>query len=152
MKKSFFEKLTGSHKKDDWEETSFSLGEPIENNDIIDKIEEENEEAQLTVDVYQTPDEIVVQSFVAGLKPEDLDVTITRDMITIKGKRESKHRAEKENYFYQELYWGSFSRSILLPQEIDPDEAEATIKDGLLTITLPKLDRERVQKLKIKEN
>jgi len=152
MKKSFFEKLTGSHKKDDWEETSFSLGEPIENNDIIDKIEEENEEAQLTVDVYQTPDEIVVQSFVAGLKPEDLDVTITRDMITIKGKRESKHRVEKENYFYQELYWGSFSRSILLPQEIDPDEAEATIKDGLLTITLPKLDRERVQKLKIKEN
>jgi HSP20 family protein len=102
------------------------------------------------VDVYQTPTDIIIQTIVAGIKPDDLDVTLTQDMVTIKGKREDSRRLEKENFFYQELYWGSFSRSILLPQEVDPDEAEATLKNGLLTIKLPKLDKERVQKIKIK--
>ncbi len=146
-KKSFFEKLTGSQRED--EEDVFSL-EPVDNKNLMKEIEEENEEAELTMDVYQTPTEIIIQSFVAGLKPEDLDVTITHDMVTIKGKREDRRRVERENYFYQELYWGTFSRSILLPQEVDPDEADASIKDGMLSIKLPKLDKERIQKLKIK--
>ena len=94
--------------------------------------------------------EIIIKTMVAGVKPEDLDVSITRDMVTIKGKREDSRRIENENFFFQELYWGSFSRSILLPQEIDTDEAEATMKSGILTIKLPKIDKERVQKVKIK--
>jgi HSP20 family protein len=145
-KRSFFEKLTGTHKEDS------DKGEilPLNNKNFMDEVEEEIEEAELTMDVYQTPTEIIIQSFVAGLRPDDLDVTITHDMVTIKGKREDRRRVERENYFYQELYWGTFSRSLLLPQEVDPDEAEAGIKDGMLTIKLPKLDKDKVQKLKIK--
>lgn len=107
-------------------------------------------EGQLMADVYQTPDEIVMQSIVAGLKPEELDVSITRDMVTIKGRREKHREVSDDRYFHQELYWGSFSRAIMLPQEIDVEAAEASIKNGLLTIRLPKLDKKRVQKLKIK--
>ncbi len=145
MKKSFFEKLTGSSRTE-------PIEEPYEKNidENGDWMEKNNEEGQLTVDVYQTNDDIIIKAIVAGVKPDDLDVSITQEMITIRGHREDSHRVEKENYFYQELYWGSFSRSILLPQEINPDEAEATLKDGVLTIRLPKRDKERVQKLRIK--
>jgi len=145
MKKSFFERLTGSHKEE--EETKLDV---LSDKSFIKEMEEENEEGQLTVDVYQNPTEIIIQAIIAGVKPEDIDVSITRDMITIKGKREDSRRIERENFFFQELYWGSFSRSILLPQEIDPDEAEAVMKNGILTIKLPKIDKERVQKIKIK--
>lgn len=144
MKRSFFEKLTGTY-KDEGEV------EPAVNKSFIDEVEAENEEGQLTVDVYQTPDEIIIQAIVAGVKEEDMDISITQDMVTLRGKREDGRRIEEGNFFYQELYWGSFSRSILLPQEIDPDEAEAILKNGLLTIHLPKLDKGRVQKVKIKK-
>jgi HSP20 family protein len=144
-KRSFFEKLTGSGKIEDKEpEKNVSL--KTENG----WMEESAEEGQLTVDVYQTPTDIIIKSIVAGVKPEDLDVSISHEMITIRGKREDSLRVEKESYFYQELYWGSFSRSVLLPQEVDPDEAEANLKGGILTIRLPKLNKERVHKLKIK--
>jgi len=141
-KRSFFEKLTGGSKEEEQEE------EPSKT--FMEEVEQENEEGQLTVDVYQSPTEIVIQAIVAGVKPEELDISITQDMVTLKGKREDSRRIERENFFYQELYWGSFTRSILLPQEVDPDEAEAVLKNGLLTIKLPKLDKERVQKVKIK--
>jgi len=110
----------------------------------------QDEEGQLTIDVWQTPDEIVVQAIVGGVKPEDLDVSVTHDMVTLRGKREKQREVSGNDYFYQELYWGAFSRSILLPQEVDADEAQATIKNGLLTIHLPKLDKARVAKLKVK--
>jgi len=143
-KRSFFEKLTGTHKEENEEE------QDVKGKSFMEEVEQENEEGQLTVDVYQNPAEIVIQAIVAGVKPEDLDISITQDMVTLRGKREDGRRIERENFFYQELYWGSFTRSILLPQEVDPDDAEATLKNGLLTIKLPKLDRERVQKVKIK--
>lgn len=109
-----------------------------------------DDEGQLTVDMFQTPEHIIIQSTVAGVDRDNLDVEITRDMVTIRGKRQAAQRVQKEDYFYQELYWGAFSRSVLLPQEIDADSAEATIKHGLLTIKLPKLDKNRTQKLRIK--
>jgi len=144
-KRSFFEKLTGSGKIEDKEqEKNVSLKTES------GWMEESAEEGQLTVDVYQTPTDIIIKSIVAGVKPEDLDVSISHEMITIRGKREDSLRVEKESYFYQELYWGSFSRSVLLPHEIDPDEAEANLKGGIITIRLPKLNKGRVQKLKIK--
>jgi HSP20 family protein len=87
---------------------------------------------------------------VAGVQPDNLSITITRDMITIKGKREENQSIDKENYFVQELYWGSFSRTISLPEEVDPEEAEAVERHGLLIIKLPKLDKNRETKLKIK--
>ena len=110
----------------------------------------ESEEGQLTVDVFQNANDIIIQSTIAGIKPDDLDVSITRDMVTIKGKRQKSHSVTKDDYFYQELYWGSFSRSILLPQEIDTESAEASIKNGMLTVKLPKIDKDRTQKIKVK--
>jgi HSP20 family protein len=142
-KRSFFEKLTGSHEKIEPEEIVDTRG-------FMDELEEEKEEGQLTVDVYQTNNEIILQAFTSGIKTDDLDISITQDMITIKGKREDHRRVERGDFFCQELYWGSFSRTITLPHEVDPDEAEATLKNGILTVKLPKLDRERVQKLKVK--
>ena len=108
------------------------------------------EEGQLTIDVYQTTDEMVIKSTIAGVKQDDLDITIATDMVTIQGSRRKDENISPEDYYYQELYWGTFSRSILLPQEIDSDEAEATIKNGLLTIKLPKMDKAKVQKLRVK--
>lgn len=108
------------------------------------------EEGELTIDVYQTADTIVIKSMIAGVRPEDLDIAITRDMVTIRGKREEERIASDDDYFTRELYWGSFSRSISLPQEIDVDEAEAIEKHGLLILKLPKLDKKRQSKLKVK--
>ena len=112
--------------------------------------EETEQEGELTVDVYQTPEMIVIKSMIAGVRPEDLDISITRDMVTIRGKREEERIARDDDYFARELYWGSFSRSISLPEEIDVDESEAVEKHGLLILKLPKLDKKRQSKLKVK--
>jgi HSP20 family protein len=158
--RSFFERLTGSVNADrDEEEEGIREREvihpPIKNKSTkTEKMPEKSdwmteEEGQLAVDVFQTPNEIIIQSVVAGVKPEELDVSITQDMVTIRGKRQNQREISGEDYYYQELYWGGFSRSVLLPQEVDAEEAEATLRNGLLTIKMPKLDRDRVQKLKV---
>lgn len=147
-KRSFFERLTGSVNIDEEREDRKILSK--DRKDGNDWMEEEIEEAELAVDVYQTPTEIVVQTMVAGVKPEDLELTITRDMITIRGEREESRTIEDDNYFSKELYWGKFSRSISLPQEVEPEEAEATEKHGLLTIKLQKLDKGKKNSVKVK--
>ena len=113
---------------------------------------EEPIDGELSVDVYQTPSHIVVKAMIAGVRPEDLDVTITRDMVTIRGKREQHTEGSAGDFFFQELYWGSFSRTIVLPQEVEVEEAEAVEKHGLLIIRLPKLDKGRQAKLKVKSS
>lgn len=165
-KKSFFQRLTGSMRMDD-EET-------LEENDkstlsghhnLRSKLpssakeegkegvwNEEEEEGELTIDVYQTAHEIVVQSMIAGVQPDNLSITITRDMITIKGKREVARGIHEDNYFIKELYWGSFSRTISLPQEVEAEEAEAVEKHGLLTIKIPKINRDKQTILKVKSS
>ena len=102
-------------------------------------------EGQLTVDVFQDDENIIVQSTVAGVNPDDLEINIT-----VKGKREKSEVVEEKDYFYQECFWGSFSRSIILPQEVDPEKSNAALKNGILTIKMPKLDRKRAKKLKVK--
>ncbi len=113
---------------------------------------EEPIDGELSVDVYQTPSHIVVKAMIAGVRPEDLDVTITRDMVTIRGKREQHTEGSAGDFFFQELYWGSFSRTIVLPQEVEVEEAEAVEKHGLLIVRLPKLDKGRQAKLKVKSS
>ena len=108
------------------------------------------EEGELTVDIYDKGDAIVIQSTVAGVKPEDLDVSITNDSVTIRGRRERHEEVREDHYYYKELFWGIFSRSVILPEEIDEDAAEASLKNGLLTLRLPKKRRGVVQKLKVK--
>ncbi len=107
-------------------------------------------EGQLTIDVYQTPTEIIIESTIAGVNPEDLDVAINNESVTIRGKREKAMKVSEEDYFYQECYWGRFSRSIILPQEVDADNAVASLKNGILSIHLPKLNRSRSKKIKVK--
>lgn len=107
-------------------------------------------EGQLTVDVYQTPDDIVVESAIAGVKPEDIDVNVTTDSISIKGARRREKKVEDEDYLYQECYWGRFARSIILPQEVDPENADVTFKNGILTVRLPKVNKKKAKKLKVR--
>jgi HSP20 family protein len=152
--RSFFERLTGSIKMDEplEEETPAKLS-PVSRKQapVGEWIEDEEEnDGELTVDVYQTPSEIVIKSMVAGVKPEDLDISITRDMVTIKGKRETERFVKDEDYHHQELYWGSFSRTIMLPAEVEVEEADAVEKHGLLIIRLPKIDKNKQTRLKVK--
>ncbi len=147
-KKSFFEKLTGIIRVDDDKQELES------ENDIETELEdaESEEEGQLAVDMYQTPSEIIIKTMIAGVKQEDLDISITRDMVVIKGHREESNDTLGNDYFHKELYWGLFSRTIILPQEIDVDESEAINKNGLLVIRMPKIDKHRQAKLKIKNS
>lgn len=108
------------------------------------------EEGELSVDVYQTNTEIIIEAMVAGVKPEDLHLSITRDMVTIKGRRDGNTSVSHDDYFYKELYWGTFTRTILLPHEVEIEEAEAVEKHGLLIVRLPKVDKARQTKLKVK--
>jgi len=107
-------------------------------------------EGQLTIDVYQTDDDIVVKSTIAGVDTDDLDISITEDTITIRGERDQDDEVDEEHYYYRELYWGSFSRSIILPVEVDPDQAAASIKDGVLTVRVPKSSRSKERKVNVK--
>lgn len=147
-KRSFFERLTGTVRMDDEAETRVTKKGTVDPASWIE--EESDKDAELTIDVYQTPEMIVVKAMIAGVHPEDLDVSITRDQVTIRGTREEERVARDEDYFARELFWGSFSRTIQLPEEIDVDEAEAVEKHGLLILKLPKLDKKRQSKLKVK--
>ncbi len=104
---------------------------------------------ELAIDVYQTENELVIQSAIAGVKPEDLDISMERDILTIKGTRQ-KPFEESGDYFTQECYWGPFSREVILPVEVDPDRTEATMKDGILTIRIPKILREKKRQIKVR--
>jgi HSP20 family protein len=117
-----------------------------------DWLEEGDYAGQLAVDVFQTKDEIVIKSTIAGVRPEDIDISINNDMITIRGKRDKDHEVADEDYFYRECYWGGFSRSIILPCEVKIDRIKATMKNGVLTIALPKATKvSRVTVVKVKE-
>jgi len=107
-------------------------------------------EGQLTIDVYQTPTEIVIASTIAGARSEDLSIDITGESVSIHGARHRSEKISDDDFFYQECYWGRFSRSVILPEEIDPDQAKASLKDGVLTIRLPKLNRVKNRRVKIK--
>jgi len=160
-KKSFLERLTGNIRLRNEEEEDdelptqskrFNISSGKNDEDEKELKVEEDLDAELTIDLYQTPSDIIVQTMVAGVVPDNLNIIITRDTITIKGKREENQSINSENYFVQELYWGSFSRTISLPEEIDPEEAEAIEKHGLLIIKLPKIDKNKTTKLKIKSS
>jgi len=107
-------------------------------------------EGQLTIDVYQTDNDIIIKSTIAGVKPEDLDVSINNDMVTIRGERKNDEIVDSENYFYQECYWGAFSRSVILPVEVVAEKAEATMKNGILTLKLPKADTTKTRKIQVR--
>lgn len=170
-KRSFFERLSATGGTDDFD--SFDDDFPITHPGMPTKqplarsvpvqgsmpqqvpmtaapVEEEEAEGQLPVDVYQTPNDIIIRSFIAGVRPDEMNVSISRDMVVIEGSREERDTITDGDYFARELFWGRFTKTILLPQEIDVDASTATAKDGLLTIMLPKMDKTRQTKLKVK--
>ncbi|MFT5036881.1 MAG: HSP20 family protein [Candidatus Azotimanducaceae bacterium] len=164
MKKpSFLERLTGSVSTDQYddvldEDHEFGEDDEREGAEVEDEEsewhgqngEEEPQEGELPVDMFQTGDAIVIRALVAGVSPTDLDIAITRDMVTIKGVREEYQESADDDYFHRELFWGSFSRTLLLPEEVLIDEADAQEKHGLLEIRLPKVDKDRSARLKVK--
>ncbi len=97
-----------------------------------------SDEGQLAVDVLETQDEIIIRSAIAGVKPEDLDVHVTSDIVTIRGERQSGKEIRDATTHFEECFWGTFSRSIVLPHHVKTDEVDAVISDGILTLTLPK--------------
>lgn len=162
MKKpSFFDRLSKSVSLEKYED-DFDAFDEIEESDegapriqedgtgVWQEEEEVQEEGELPIDMYQTDEDIIIRALVAGVSPDDLDIAITRDMVTIRGQRDEGAMIAEDDYFHHELYWGGFSRTILLPEEVLIDEAEAKERHGLLEIVLPKVDKERSTQLKVK--
>ena len=164
-KRSFFERLSATTPPDDMD--AFDDDFPIQHpgmpyqaatpmgvhdvSSVVKTVSEEDQgEGQLPVDVYQTANDIIIRSFIAGVRPDEMNVSISRDKVVIEGSREERDSVVEGDYFARELFWGRFTRTILLPQEIDVDESTAAAKDGLLSITMPKLDKTRQTKLKVK--
>ncbi len=106
-------------------------------------------EGQLAVDVYQTKDTVVIKAPIAGVRPDDIDVAISEDVVTIRGDRKDEKAVDKEHYYVQECFWGSFSRSVILPTSTIADKAVASLKDGVLTIEIPKVVQNKVKKIKV---
>jgi len=112
---------------------------------------DENYEGQLSVDVYGTEDEIVVVSTIAGVKPENIDISISNDMLTIRGERSQEKEERADDYYYQECYWGGFSRSIILPVEVEAGQVGASLKNGVLTVRLPRARKQKSISVRVKE-
>ncbi|KKW06594.1 MAG: Protein containing Heat shock protein Hsp20 protein [Parcubacteria group bacterium GW2011_GWB1_50_9] len=160
-KKSFFSRLVGN---DDPYENYFDdpsatkaifEGEGLERHAHIRPRSENSEteddpSGELAVDVYQTPDAIVVKALIAGVQPNSIDISLTREILTISGSRQDEREVDEEHYFQRELYWGSFSRTVLLPEEVDVDGAEASERHGILMIRLPKVNKKKETKLKVR--
>lgn len=110
-----------------------------------------DEEGQLSVDVYQDNNSIIIKSTIAGVEPDDIDISFHNDMLTIRGERKHEKSIDEDDYFYKECYWGSFSRSIILPLEVQTDKIKATIKNGILTIVLPKTHHTDGKKISVED-
>jgi len=109
----------------------------------------EEYEGQLAVDAYQTNDSVVVKAPIAGVKPSDIEISITDEVLTVRGQRHQEVATDQADYFCQECYWGSFSRSYVLPVTVDGDKAQAALKDGILTITIPKQEKSKTRVIKV---
>ncbi len=159
-KRSFFERLTASLRMDnedadtfirdtrdfdddeemyDDDETRLSAQAPVE---LFD--------SELLCDVYRDVDAIIVKCHTPGVRKGDVDIAITRETVTIQGRRDKDTMIDDDEFYYRELSWGSFARTIMLPEEVDVDKAEAVEEHGLLTITLPLVDKNREARLQVK--
>ncbi len=114
------------------DDAGFSLFSSLKNQEG-----EHETEGQLAVDVAQTPDELIVMAAMAGTLPESVELHLHNDLLTIRGERKSPIDPSSE-HFYQECYWGKFSRSIVLPVDVKAEMVQAQYKNGVLTIRLPK--------------
>lgn len=107
-------------------------------------------EGALNIDMYQTKDNVIIKSTIAGVRPDDIDITVANDMVTINGSRKREEKISDDDYFYQECYWGGFSRSVIVPVDIDSEQIEADLKDGILTVVIPKAAKAKTKRVKVK--
>ncbi|MFA5995617.1 MAG: Hsp20/alpha crystallin family protein [Patescibacteria group bacterium] len=108
-------------------------------------------EGQLAVDVYQDAKNLYVKAIIGGIRPEDIEIHLNNDLLTVKGKRiKPDADVAPEQYYIQECFWGGFSRSIILPVDVLSDRVEATIEHGVLSLTLPKSKRPKNTRIPIK--
>ncbi len=107
--------------------------------------------AELSIDLYETDDDIVLQSTIAGIKAKDLDISIEDNMLIIKGIRKKPESDSFKKYLYQECYWGPFLKKIILPEKIDPAKIKAIVEEGILTVRVAKIEKKNKRKIEIKE-
>lgn len=167
-RQSFFQRLTGSLRDDhDDEEGVYRMDEV--NKQSMSKVSKDKEQeyaesssvfeheedpvsvdGQLAIDVFETPVDVIVKTMIPGVRKEEVDISLSRDMLTIRGERKDEKTISEDNYHYRELYWGTFSRTVKLPHEVDIERAEAIEEQGMLTIKLPRVDKEKQKKVKVK--
>ncbi len=111
---------------------------------------DEELEGQLALDMYQTKDNLVVKSTIAGVRPEDIDVTVNDNVLTVSGERIQQDEVKERDYYLQECYWGEFSRSVEIPEDFDAEGISAEIKDGILTIVIPKSEKAKPKRIMVK--
>ncbi len=107
------------------------------------------EVGQLSVDIYYTDTEIVVLAPIAGIKKEDIKLSVTDDVLVIRGERHQKNEIPDENYYTRECFWGNFQRAIVLPKEADTKDISASFEDNILEIHIPKEEIEKTKIIKI---
>lgn len=107
-------------------------------------------EGQLLLDVCQTEDKIIIKATMAGVSPDNLFISLKQDMLTIKGRREYDKTIDGGEFLMQECYWGSFSRTIILPEEVNQEKIDATLENGVLTVSLERIYKDQKIKVKIK--
>lgn len=108
------------------------------------------EVGQLSVDIYHMDKEIVILAPIAGVTTENIHLSVTDDVLVIKGEREGKEKVPEENYYTRECFWGNFSRSIVLPEEADSRNISASFENHVLEIRIPKTAKEHTKIIKIK--
>lgn len=109
----------------------------------------DDSDGQVAIDVYQTDEAVILKAPLAGVAPSELEVSVTDEVVTIKGTRRDASALARDAYFLQECYWGSFVRSYVLPVAVDADQAQAILKDGMLSITIPKLERTKPRLIQV---
>lgn len=146
---SLFERLTGSVRLDTSfdDEQEIAEGKEDANSVYMEVVEETT--GELALDVIDTGDAYVVRAITAGVPKDSLDITLSRQSISIEGYREDSSHSVHDGILTQELFWGSFSRTFTFPEEVDLEEAKAHESHGLLSISLPKVDRHRQTKVKV---
>ncbi len=142
--------------KTEWEAKSIEGDTGEENNTEEQKGEKPKKEhswlkkeGELAVDVYETENDIVIQAPIGGVKKEDLEIITEKDMVIIKGKRERLEKKEIKDFYAEECFYGDFRRDVVLPEETDPSRIEADIKEGILIVRAPKIEREKRRKIDI---
>ena len=107
-------------------------------------------QGNVLIDMYQTDNDVMVKASLPGVNPDEVDITVTGDILTIKGEHKEEKEAKEENYYHKERRFGSFSRIVALPVPVKNDKAEAVFEDGVLTLTLPKSEELKPKQIKVK--